>query len=72
MAELERSLLAHPTTLKPSVWLQYIDDIFAVWSHGEEELNVCLNDMNVAKTFTAERCHNSVTLLDTCVILKDG
>ena len=25
-------------TLKPSVWWRYIDDVFCVWTHGEESL----------------------------------
>ena len=29
-------IAAHP--LKPFVWWRFIDDIFAVWTHGETEL----------------------------------
>ena len=28
------------------VWLRYIDDIFFVWRHGEEELNIFLKNLN--------------------------
>ena len=37
MDRLENNFL-ETQTLKPLVWLRYIDDIFFVWTHGEEEL----------------------------------
>ena len=38
MGDLERKLLAQ-SPLKPFIWWRYIDDIFMVWTHGEEKLN---------------------------------
>ena len=35
MGKLEQELLAHARE-KPAVWWQYIDDVFALWNHGEE------------------------------------
>ena len=35
MGDLERKLLAQ-SPLKPFIWWRYIDDIFMVWTHGEE------------------------------------
>ena len=32
--------------LKPWVWLRYIDDIFFVWVHGEESLQIFLKHLN--------------------------
>ena len=32
--------------LQPLVWFRYIDDIFFIWTHGEEELNIFLKSLN--------------------------
>ena len=39
--KFERDSLA-AQILKPWVWLRYIDDIFFVWTHGEDKLHVFL------------------------------
>ena len=70
MGRLERDLLQQ-TTQKPTTWLRFIDDIFAVWSHGEESLQIFLNEINSFHPtikFTAEWSRESVTFLDTRVI----
>ena len=39
MADLENKLLDNsPNNLQPLIWKRYIDDIFVVWTHGEESL----------------------------------
>ena len=43
--------------LKPWLWLRYSDDIFLVWTHGEEKLHdfiSCLNEFNPNLKFTYE------------------
>ena len=30
----------------PLLWYRYIDDIFFIWTHGEEKLELFLNDLN--------------------------
>ena len=75
MAKLESSLLSHPTTLKPLVWWRYIDDIFALWTHGEEALKEFIDDLNTAHStikFTSEWSHVQIHFLDVLVSLKDG
>ena len=39
MAMLERKLLQKaPNNLIPIEWIRFIDDIFAIWTHGIEKL----------------------------------
>ena len=37
MGEFEEDVLAN-FDLKPYVWWRFIDDVFMIWEHGEEEL----------------------------------
>ena len=66
--------LLQQTTQKPTTWWRYINDIFAVWPHGEQDLQVFLTEINLFHPtikFTAEWSRESVTFLDTKVI-RDG
>ena len=50
----------------PSTWWRYIDDVFAIWPHDEEQLKVFfkyLNEFHPSIKFTAEWSSNSVTFL---------
>ena len=74
MGKLERDLLSYTTNI-PSSWWRYIDDIFAIWPHGERNLEIFLNELNSFHPtikFTAEWSKESVTFLDTRVINKEG
>ena len=31
---------------KPLVWYHYIDDVFFIWTHGEQKLNSFLEELN--------------------------
>ena len=56
--------------LKPFVWWRFIDDIFAVWTHGETELLrfvAHLNSVNPRIKFTLQYSPASVNFLDVCV-----
>ena len=33
-------------TSRPLVWFRYIDDIFFLWTHGEEKLKQFLGNLN--------------------------
>ena len=33
-------------TLKSLAWLRYIDNIFFIWTHREEELNTFMRELN--------------------------
>ena len=73
MGKLERNIL-HQATHKPTVWWRFIDDIFAVWTHGEDKLIKFIDDVDgYHRTikFTSEWSRESVTFLDTR-ITRDG
>ena len=62
--------------LQPMIWVRYIDDIFMIWQHGEEELNLFTNYLNNCHPtikFTVEKSNEEVSFLDTKVLLQqDG
>ena len=45
MVEVEETFLETQST-KSLIWLRYIDDIFFIWTHGEQELERFLKDLN--------------------------
>ena len=56
--------------LKPWVWLRFIDDIFFVWTHGEEKLNdflSCLNEFHPNLKCTYEYSTDQINFLDVIV-----
>ena len=66
MHQLEQSFLS-TQTYKPLIWIRYIDDIFAPWTHGEEKLHSFLQDLNNFHPnikFTYEINHDKATYLD--------
>ena len=74
MDETETSFLK-TQQLQPFIWLRYIDNIFFTWTHGVEQLNLFLKDINdfyPNLKFTYETSQNSVDFLDLNVSLKDG
>ena len=73
MASLEQELLTWITE-RPHVWWRFIDDIFAIWQHGQEQLKKFLQEINSFHQtirFTAETSRERVSFLDTTVIV-DG
>ena len=56
--------------MKPWVWLRYIDDIFFVWTHGEEKLHdflSCLNGFHHNLKFTYEYSTEQINFSDVIV-----
>ena len=45
MDEVETEFLKSQE-LQPFLWLRYIDDIFFIWTHGTQELDSFLNELN--------------------------
>ena len=53
--------------LQPLVWFRYIDDIFFIWTHGEQELQTFLRSLNEFHTdikFTYESSKESIAFFD--------
>ena len=56
MADLEEKML-EIFEKNPMIWWRYIDDIFFIWEHGPESLNVFTDQVNLFHLtikFTAE------------------
>ena len=68
----EKHVYSYPK--QPFVWLRFIDDIFFIWQHGQEELNDFIEHLNgVHETikFTCETSHTSVNFLDTVISIRE-
>ena len=71
MDVLEREFMTSQP-LKPMVWRRYIDDVFMIWQHGEDELEDYMNKLNNFRPtikFTYTKSTSSVEFLD-CLIYK--
>ena len=74
MAHLEESFLEQQET-KPMVWLRYIDDIFMIWTHGEEKLNTfftAFNNFAPPIKLDWEISKPSINFLDTTCSIQAG
>ena len=59
---------------KPLLYYRYIDDVFLIWEHGEDELvkfQDALNQHHPSIKFTMEFSNDIVNFLDTQVFLND-
>ena len=66
MDKIEKDFL-QTQKYQPLVWLRYIDDIFFIWNHGEENLKVFMNHFNNFHPnikFTYDSSKESVIFLD--------
>ena len=74
MTRLEERLLeASPD--KPLIWMRFIDDVFFIWMHGEEELKSFINHLNSSHEtikFTSEQSRDSISFLDVQVSVGEG
>ena len=84
MAKFEENVITsyHASTgLKPLVWYRYIDDIFLIWTHGDDELQKFLTyvdsfsdarKMKSAIRFEVNKSQHEVNFLDVKVSLEKG
>ena len=74
MGRLEQKLLS-TQPLQPLVWWRYIDDVFAIWTHGVSFLESFISHLNSQHPtiqFTSDWSSSSVSFLDTRLSLTDG
>ena len=70
MDKLERQLVTQAQT-KPHTWWRYIDDIFIIWTEGEDSLRDFIDYLNSAHRtikFTSKWSYKEVEFLDVKVI----
>ena len=73
VASLEEDFL-ETLIKKPWLWCRYIDDIFMIWQHGEDELKIFLdklNNVHPSITFTCGYSREKVSYLHVQVIVRD-
>ena len=74
MGNFEQKALA-AATHSSLIWWRYIDDIFLLWTHGEEKLNdfiTYLNNLHPTIKFTSSFSYNEIPFLDVKVMLLNG
>ena len=74
MEKFECEFLQTQTVL-PSMWWRFIDDVFAVWTHGEQLLQAFVEELNHYHTsikFTAKWSTEEVAFLDSKVYVKNN
>lgn len=74
MEDFEEKAL-RTATLKPKLWLRYVDDTFVIWTHGKDRLTEFLNHLNNIHEkiqFTMEtEDRGQLPFLDVLVIKKE-
>ena len=66
IADLEESFL-YQCSLKPLLWMRYIDDILTVWPHSKDDLQRFVKKLNTLTPrirFICDSSDNSTTFLD--------
>ena len=74
MHKIETELL-QKSPLQPTFFKRFIDDIFLIWPHGEEELQKFLemiNNHHKMIKFTEEHSTKEIAFLDTLVCKENG
>ena len=69
MGDLETRLISGYHK-EPFLWVRFIDDIFVIWTHGEQELikfHEHLNSFHESIKYTMEQSRSKIVFLDTWV-----
>ena len=76
MDSIERHILnSAPGGKKPLVWFRFIDDIFCIWTHGVDLLQIFFEHMNSTHpTIQFEMSHsvNEIPFLDVLILNRDN
>ena len=76
MGQLEKQLLnTSPWTISKEFWRRFIDDIFILWHHGEENLKEFMkwiNNQHDSIKFTANYGKENIPYLDVSLSIIDG
>ena len=67
-------LILESASLRPKVWLRYVDDTFVVWNHGEEEQLILqhINSKNKNIQFTMKNEENGLLPFLDLLISREG
>ena len=74
MDDVEISFL-ETQEMTPLVWFRYVDDVFLIWTHGQDKLDSFLEELNRCSSyliFTYEPSKTSIPFLDLKESLSDG
>ena len=74
MTGLEERLL-NESVDTPIVWMRFINDVFFIWTHGQEKLETFINFLNSSHDtikFTGEHSRESISFLDVKVSVSEG
>ena len=74
MTRLEERFL-EASADKPLVWMRFIDDVFFIRTHGEENSKSLINHLNSSHEtikFTSEKSRDSISFLDVQVSVGEG
>ena len=61
--------------LQPLVWVRYIDNVYFIWTHGDQKLQTflrSLNEFNTDMKFTYESSKESIAFIDPKVSVKSS
>lgn len=72
LAGIEQDFLGS-RVLSPLVWRRFLDDVFMIWQHGLDELEVFMRELNAASplSFTYSASSASATFLDVDVFVEN-
>ena len=74
LAKFETDALSHAPHQPHTSW-RYIDDIFMIWTHTEQDLlsfTSYLSSIHPTLKFTSNHCSKSLPFLDVNVVLNNG
>lgn len=72
MATIEKQFLSDQI-LKPEIWLRFIDDVFLIWNHSEQdylEFFENLNNLNNYLKYTEDHSTKEINFLDVTIYKK--